>query len=142
MKDLQNEKSRQSYCKVATDLVVFCLGVITGDITQFKTAFTQEMADAGVNFVKTLQRTSKTDQDAALQDFLYSIFSQKRSGEADKYSLLVFCFLVLYSFTKGGSLQCCSVLTQAFSKTIFFARGAIFNAIAAEATRENKGFYE
>lgn len=142
MKDLQNEKSRQAYSKVATDLVVFCLGVTTGDITQFKTEFTQEMADAGINFLETLQTTSTSDQDAALQDFLFSIFSQKRSSEADKYSLLAFCFLVLYSFMRDGNLQCCSVLTQAFSKTIFFARGAIFNVIAAEAKREKKGFFE
>ena len=83
-----------------------------------------------------------SDQDTALQDFLYSIFTQKRCGEADKYSLLAFSFLVLYSFTKDGNLQPCNTFSQYFSKTIFFARGAIFNFITAEAKREDKGFYE
>ena len=141
-RDLQNEKTRKAYSKVATDLVVFCLGVITGDITQFTTGFTQEISDAGAAFLKALQTTSISDQDTTLQDFLYSLFTQKRCGEADKYSLLTFTFHVLYSFTRDASLRPCNIFSQYLSKTIFFARGAIFNRITAEAQRENKGFFE
>ena len=142
LKDLQNEKTRKAYSKVATDLVVFCLGVITGHITHFKTGFTQEMADTGSNFLSALQTTSIPEQDSALQAFFYSLFTQKRCGEADKYNLLAFLFLVLYSFTRDGNLRPCNTFTQYFSKTIFFARGAIFNQITAEAKQEDKGFFE
>ena len=141
-KDLQNEETRKAYGKVATDLVVFCLGVITGKIDQFRTSFTQDIADAGTKFLTALQRTSTADQDEALQAFLFSLFNQKRCGEADKYTFLTFSFLVLYSFTERGTLRQCNTFTQFFSKTIFFARGAIFNRINSDARTEDKGFFE
>jgi hypothetical protein len=142
LKGLQNEGTQTAYSKVATDLVVFCLGVITGDIGEFKTSFTQEIADAGINFLTALQTTSIPNQDAALQSFLFSLFTQKRCGEADKYTFLAFAFLVPYSFSQDGSLQACNTFSQYFSKTIFFARAAIFNRITSDAKRENKGFFE
>jgi len=140
--DLQNEQTRKSYSKVATDLVVFCLGVMTGDIHQFKTEFTADMSKAGAAFSRALQRSSISNQDTTLQDLLFSLFTQKRCGQTANFELLAFAFLVLYSFTKEGNLQQCNNFTQHFSKTIFFGRGAIFAHIFTEAERDNKGFFE
>lgn len=100
------------------------------------------MASAGNNLMDALQRTSTSDQDSALQHFLFSIFNQKRSGLPDKYSFLAYSFLVPYSFTDEGTLRGCNIFTQFFSKLIFFGRGAIFNRITSEAERDNKGFFE
>lgn len=142
LKDLQCEATRKAYSKVATDLVVFSLGVITGEIVEFQTSFTQEIADAGANFMTTLQTTSTSNQDAALQSLIYALFTQKRCGDANKYSFLAFAFLVPYSFREDGTLQPCNSFTQYFSKVIFFGRAAIFNSILDDAKRENKGFFE
>lgn len=131
-----------AYSKVATDLIVFCLGVITGNINQFETSFTQEIADAGIKFLAALQTTSTSDQDDTIQALLLSLFSQKRCGNANKYTFLSFSFLVLYSFTEDGVLQQCNTFSQYFSKTIFFARGAVFNRILSDAIREKKGLFE
>jgi hypothetical protein len=139
---LQSEQTKQAYSKVGTDLVVFSLGVITGEIKQFKTTFTGEMAEAGKTFLDTLRTTDILAQDAALQDFFLSLFTQKRCGEADKYSLLTYAFLVVYSFSVDGTLRRCNMFSQYFSKAAFFCRGALFNAINAQAQAEDRGFFE
>jgi len=142
LKDLENKNTRMAYCKVAADLITYGLGIITGSIKGFKTSFTPEMADAGQKFLASLQTISTRDQDKALQDLLYSLFSQKRCGDANKYTLLTYSFLVLFSFTEHGSLRACNSLTQDFAKVIFFARAAIYNHITSVAAHENKGFFE
>jgi len=142
LKDLQNENTRKAYSKVGTDCILYCLGVITGEITDFKTSFADEMAEAGTNFLTALQTTSTSDQDDALQSFLFSLFNQRRCGPPDKYDFLVFSFLVPYSFLNDGTLRACGVFSQFFSKTIFFGRAAIFNRIMAESARDEKGFFE
>lgn len=141
-KDLQNVDTRKAYSKVGCDLVCWCLGVITGQITEFKTSFDQATSDTGIEFLSALQTTSTDDQDGALQRFLFAIFSQKRVGEAIKYEFLPFSFLTLYSFTGEGVLRPCNMFSQYFSKTIFFARGAIFNRIMSDCVQEKKGFFE
>ena len=140
--DLQNESTKKLYSSVGTDLVVFCLGVITGEIDGFKTTFTEEIADAGRKFLNTLHTTSISDQDEALQDLFFALFTQKRCGDADKYSLLAYAFLVIYSFSVDGTLKPCNIFSQYFSKVVFFCRGAIFNAITAQARAQNRGFFE
>lgn len=139
---MQNDKTRKAYAKVGTDLVLFCLGVITGKIIEFKTSFNEEIAEAGTAFLVALQKTSTSDQDETLQTFLFSLFSQKRCGEADKYTYLTFAFLVPYSYSDSGTLRPCSVFSQFFSQTIFFGRAAIFNCITYDAKHEKKGFFE
>jgi len=142
LKELQNDKTRKAYAKVGTDLVVFCLGIITGEIDSFETSFSQDIAEAGTRFLTALQTTSTTDQDDALQSLLFSLFSQKRCGEESKYTVLAFSFIVLYSFTEEGMLQPCNTISQHFSKVVFFARAAIFNRIRSDAKQEHKGFFE
>ena len=142
LKELQIKDSRSAYCKVGTDLIVYALGVIGNDIKTFKTTFTDEMADTGRSFLKSLQMFSTLSQDRALRHFLFSLFSQKKCGEATKYDLLVYSFLVLYSFTEHGNLQACSDFSRYFSKVVFFARAAIFKRISSEAKGGNKGFFE
>lgn len=127
---------------MGTDLIVFCLGVITGDIKEFETSFNEEIGKAGAKFLTALQTTSTSDQDIALQDFLFSLFTQKQCGSPVKYTFLAFSFLVLYSFLEDGTLQRCNIFSQYFSKTIFFARAAIFNRIMSDVKEENKGFFE
>jgi len=142
LKDFQNEKTLKAYSKVGTDLVTFCLGVIEGEITEFKTSFTPEMAAKGKTLLTALHSISTADQDRAMQSFLFSIFSQKRCGEANKYSFLAYAFLVPYSYTEHGHLQPCNIFSQYFSKTVFTGRLTIFNKITADAIRENKGYFE
>jgi len=140
---MQNEDSRKAYCKVATDLVVYALGVIAGDIAEgLTTSFTTEMAEAGQRLITALQGPSTRNQSDALQAFLYTLFSQKRCGGVDKYTFLAYNFLVLYSFTGDGNLQPCNSFTQFFSKVVFFARVAIFNRITSDAERDHMGFFE
>ena len=100
------------------------------------------MQNTGQRLLVTLQTLSTEDQDNALQNFLFALFSQKRCGEADKYTFLSYSFLVLYSFTEHGNLRACNSFSQFFSKVVFFARGTMFNHIRAIAKRENKGNFE
>ena len=142
LKELQGEGSRTAYCKVGTDLVVYALGIIGGEIERFKTTFTEEMAHTGKCFLESLQGLSVLSQDLALERFLFSLFSQKKCGEATKYDLLAYSFLVLYSFTEYGSLQACGNFSQYFSKVVFFARATIFKRILFETKGNNEGFFE
>ena len=142
LKDLQVKESRTAYCKVGADLVTYGLGVIRGDIKESGAEPSPEMADAGQRLLTSLQTLSTGAQDEALQSFLFSLFNQKRSGEASKYSFLAYNFLVLYSFTEHGNLQGCNRISQYFSKVIFFARTAILNRITSDAIRDDKGFFE
>jgi len=95
-----------------------------------------------MKFLSTLRTTSTTDQDEALQNFFFAIFTQKRRGDVNKYSFLSFSFLTLYSFTEDAALQPCNVFSQYFSKTILYGRGTIFLAIVFDAKEEQKGFFE
>jgi hypothetical protein len=142
LKDLQVKASRTAYCKVGADLVTYSLGVINGSIEKSGTEFNPEMADAGKRFLASLRTLSTGDQDEALQSLLFSLFNQKRCGEASKYAFLAYNFLVLYSFTEHSNLQTCSRISQYFSKVIFFARAAVLNRITSDATCDDKGFYE
>lgn len=141
LKDLQDDKGISAYCKVAADLIVYALGITTGSI-EAKTSFTPEMVDAGEQLIASLQTLSIDAQQNALQEFLFSLFSQKRCGEADKYTFLTYHFLVLYSFTENGNLRACNSFSQYFSKVIFFARAAILNRIMSVAKQKAKGSYE
>ena len=100
------------------------------------------MANAGQRLLDMLQTLSTRDQDSALQDFSFSLFSQKRCGEADKYTFLAYDFLVLYSFAKNGNFRACGRFTQYFSKVVFFARVMMFNHIKSVAGREMEGTLE
>ena len=125
LKDLQKKDTRSAYCKVGCDLVTYCLGIVTGQITEPKTTFTPEMSDAGHRLLASLKTLSFPNQDNALQDFLFTIFSQKQCGEPNKYGFPAYGFLVAYSFTEHGNLRACGYFTQYFSKVIFFARATI-----------------
>lgn len=139
---MQNNNTKELYSIVGSDLAVFCLGVITGEIKGFKTTVTTEITEAGQKFLETLQTTSIRNQDEALQDLFFALFTQKRCGDADKYSLLAYAFLVIYSFSVDGTLRPCNIFSQYFSKVVFFCRGAIFKAITAQAKKEHRGFFE
>jgi hypothetical protein len=131
-----------AYAKVAADLITYTLGLIAGDIEGFETTVTPEVAAAGQRLVVTLRSTSTEDQDDALQQLFFSLFSQKRCGTTNKYTFPPYSFLVLYSFTEHGTLRPCNMFSQFFSKVIFFARAALFKKITAEANLEQKGFFE
>lgn len=73
LKELQVSDSRSAYCKVGTDLVVYALGVVTGDIKGFDLA--PEIGDAGQKFLALLQTTSTRDQDDTLQLLLFALFN-------------------------------------------------------------------
>ena len=142
LKDLERKETRTAYCKVGADFVTFCLGVTTGNITAFKQmTFTPGMADAGHRLIHALRSTSTREQDKALQGYLLSLFSQKRQGAA-KFVFPAYNFLIIYSFTEHGNLRPCGVFSQYFSKVVFFARAAIFNAINDYAECKKLGFYE
>ena len=131
------------YTKAATDLVVFALGVTTDSIAEWKrSAFSDEIRDAGTRFLAVLKTDSEDDKARSIQDLLYAIFTQKRTGCADKYTFLAFSFLVLYSFRREGYLDHCNSFTQGFSKLIWFARASIFKVITAEAKTKDVGFFE
>lgn len=100
------------------------------------------MTAAGDRFMDTLERISTRDQDEALQDYLFSLFSHKRCGTANKFFFPVYNFLIIYSFTEDGNLRPCNSFTPFFSNLIFFGRQAILNAILARAKRDNMGFFE
>ena len=100
------------------------------------------MVNTGNQLIASLQTLSTSTQHSALQEFLFSLFSQKRCGEADKYTFLAYHFLVLYSFTENGNLRACNSFSQYFSKVIFFARAAILNRITSVAVQKEKGNYE
>jgi len=61
--------------------VTFCLGVIKGEIMEFKTSFSPKMAVKGKTLLTALHLISTTDQDHTMQSFLFLIFSQKRCGD-------------------------------------------------------------
>ena len=143
LKDLQQDNTRTAYCKVGADLTTFCLLVVTGKITEFeRIQYTPEMADAGRKLITSLRGTSTKVQDDALQAFLFSIFTQKRCGMADKFTFPAYSFLVIYSFTEDGNLRPCGYFSQYFSKAVFFGRLTTLKAIAAQVKRDCTGFFE
>ena len=142
LKELEDTSTRSAYCKGGTDLVVYCLGLISGDITEFKTTVSPETADAGRRFLASLQTLSTSNQDKCLQDLFFSLFSQKRYGDADKYSFPAYSFLVPYSYTEHGNLLPCNRFSRYFSMVVFFARASIFNNILETAKCEGKGPFE
>lgn len=131
------------YSNAATDLVVFSLGVTTDSISEWKkTGYSDEISVASSGFSDALKSGSDEEKAEALQTLFFAIFSQKRIGDADKYSFLCYSFLVLYSFRKEGHLDHCNTFTQHFSKLIWFARSAIFRAITGNAKMKKIGFFE
>jgi len=131
------------YTKAATDLIVFALGVTTDSIAEWKkSAYSDEIKDAGSMFLAALEAGSEDEKAKSLQALLFAIFSQKRTGCADKYTFLAFSFVVLYSFRREGHLDHCNKFTQSFSKLIWFARAAIFKVITGEAKAKDVGFFE
>jgi len=132
-----------TYSKATSDLITFALGVVTDDIAGWKKSiYSNEIKDAGFRFLAVLQNGSEGQKVEALQNLLFAIFSQKRTGNAEKYTFLSFSFLVLYSFKREGHLDHCSKFTQHFSKIIWFARAAIFKVITREAKDKDVGFFE
>ena len=140
---MQLKTTRTAYCKLGADLTTFCLLVVTGEINEFEQMkYTPEMADAGRQFLTSLRKTSTKDQDATLQTFLFSLFSQKRCGAAGKFVFPVYDFLVIYSFTQDGNLRSCGYFSQYFSKAVFFGRLTVLKDIIAQAVREHAGVFE
>lgn len=137
------DNSIMVYSKAATDLIVFTLGVVTDSITEWKrSVYSDEIKAAGLEFSAVLDAGLEDEKAEALQALLLAIFSQKRTGDSDKYTFISFSFLVLYSFRKEGHLDHCNFFTQHFSKLIWFARAAIFRAISGEAKVKHIGFFE
>ena len=60
----------------------------------------------------------------------------------DKYSSLVYSFVVLYSFCKEGHLNRCNTFTQHFSQVIWFGRVSIYTAIKEKSMKTGLGFFE
>ena len=131
------------YTKAVTDLVVFALGVATDSIAEWKrSGYSDQIRDAGARFLAVVDTGLENEKADSLQALLFAIFSQKRTGNADKYTFLAFSFAVLYSFRKEGHLDHCNNFTQSFSKIIWFARASIFKVITGEAKTKDIGFFE
>lgn len=133
----------RNYSGALADLVVFTLGVISGSFDRWKkTIYNEEIEAAASSFVGTVDMGTEQDPKEALQSLIFAIFSQKRTGMADKYSSLVYSFIVLYSFCKEGHLNRCNTFTQYFSRVIWFGRVSIYNAIKKKTITTGLGFFE
>jgi hypothetical protein len=142
LQDLQNTKTRDQYCKVGTDFIVFCLGVVTGDVKGYEITYPEEFAVAGRRLLAALHSATVEPRIKALQNFLYLLFTQIRPGGVSKHSILPYSFLILFAYNVDGTLKPCDFFSQDFSKVIFFARAAMFNSIMDICKAEDRGFYE
>lgn len=133
----------RNYSATVVDLIVFTLKIVNDSFdTWKKTVYDEEIEDAVAAFTDAITGGTAKDLNCAIQRMIFSIFSQKRTGMADKYSSLVYSFCVLYSFCKEGHLSRCNAFTQYFSRVIWFGRVSIYNTIVAEATESGLGFFE
>lgn len=122
---------------------MFTLGVVNDSIDNWKkTIFNDEIEGAARVFMGEIGTGTDEDLKEALQPLLFAIFNQKRIGMEDKYSTLVYSFLVLYSYCKEGHLNRCNTFTQYFSRIIWFGRVSIYNAIKEEGEAKSLSFFE
>jgi hypothetical protein len=132
-----------NYSGAVVDLVVFTLGVINESFdTWTKTVYDEGIEEAGSAFTEAIESGTDDDLKHALQSLIFSIFNQKRTAMADKYSSLVYSFIVLYSYCREGNLNKCNVFTQYMSRVIWFGRVSIYNRIKDETKGTNLGFFE
>ena len=133
----------KNYSGALVDLIVFTLGVVNGSIdTWKKTVYNKEIEEAGDFFINAIAGGTDNDMKSALQWLIFAIFNQKRIGMADKYSSLVYSFIVLYSFRREGHLSRCNEFTQYISRVIWFGRVSIYNKIKEETKETAVGFFE
>jgi hypothetical protein len=132
-----------NYSGAVVDLVVFALGVINDSMDTWKrTVYSAEIEEAGSTFTEAIRSGTDDDLKDALQSLVFSIFNQKRTAMADKYSSLVYSFIVLYSYRREGNLNKCNVFSQYMSRVIWFGRVSIYNRIKDETKGTDLGFFE
>ena len=137
---LHAESSRRVYCKAGTDLVTFVVGACMdrlGDKIHVET--TAEQKECAQRYLNSVQRSDGSEVDA-LQDLLYSVFTQ-RSATLNPHDFLVYRFFVFYSFRRDGSIQQCNNITQIVSWLVFFARGCIYRHIKSVMDATGDGFF-
>lgn len=133
----------RNYSGAIVDLVVFALGVVNDDIENWKkTTCDDNISVAAYVFIEAIGSGTEEDLTDALQQLIFAIFSQKRSGTSEKYDSLVYSFAILYSYCKEGYLNRCNMFTQYFSRIIWYGRVSIRNVITEEAEEEELGFFE
>lgn len=138
-----SQEAVRNYSGALVDLIVFTLGIINNSFDTWKrSTYNKEIEDAGFSFIGAIAAGTEQDLKDTLQSLILAIFNQKRTGTADKYSSLVYSFLVLYSFCKEGHLNRCNTFTQYFSRIIWFGRISIYNAIKEQARKTGSGFFE
>ena len=121
-------------------MVLFSLGLALEKLEHYSQKVPPLQESAAASFLKELKNPNSTRAQDALQRFLLSIFTQDGQGSSH-YTFTAYKFLVFYSFRQGGSLSRSGVITQYFSKIVFFGRGAIFKEIHAKMKKKRCGFF-
>ena len=134
-----DDSTQKRYSNIVTDMILFSIGLALKNFKDFHRPVSSALKQAAEEYVATLG-SNKTDEDRMLQEFLYELFTQERSG-SNQYSLIVYLFLILYSFCQEGHLAKAGIITQYISAIVFFGRGAIFKAIGESIESTNEGFF-
>ena len=120
------------------------MGLALGQFQRYSQPVEDAQQSAALRLLGALHHggtsSGQAQQQAALQHFLLTLFTQNKHNES-RYSLTVFRFLVLYSFSRDGCLAKSGTVTQYVSKVVFIGRGAIFNEIKKAMAMNNQGYF-
>lgn len=121
-------------------MILFCVGLALGEFEDYSQPVSLAQKSAAKKYVTALG-LSKENQDQALQDFLYALFTQDR-GNLSRYTLTVYRFLILYSFRREGHLAKAGTITQYISAIVFLGRATILEAIKKSMKCTKHGFFK
>ena len=136
---LQGDSTRRRYGDCGTDLVMFVIGACTDRLGKLHVETTDHQKALVKRLVGRLERGDGSEE-SSLQDLLRVIFTEYMANRPP-YALLVYRFLILYSFRRDGSLQPCNNITQTTSMLVFFGRGSILIQIMFLMDLHRQGFY-
>ena len=119
-------------------MVLFSMALALERLEHYQRPVPDKQQVAMAIALKDALGSSQDQEQGKLQTFLFALFSQK---DPSQFNFTVYRFLILQSFCPKGQLARPSVITQHISKIVFFGRGAIFNEITSEMTRQECGYH-
>ena len=86
------------YTSIVVDLI-FMLGAINNLLGKWKkTTYNGKVEETGMVFTGAIGTGTMDDLKDTLQSLIFALFNQEHTGMVDKYSTVIFPFLVVYFF--------------------------------------------
>ena len=97
LRDL-SAKGMWKYTSIVVDLI-FMLGVINNLLVKGKkTTYNGKVEETGIVFTGAIGTGTMDDLKDTLQSLIFALFNQEHAGMVDKYSTVIFPFLIVYFF--------------------------------------------